>query len=177
MTVTSRELDRDGQPIAERTAHDWTLTLGKIGVWLAVASFGGIFVAVNGGFSVMGLRVVAEAFNDAGKLLWAALASLTFPVPVQVPGLPARQPLIPWIGVVSATLLQIVVIYRKLRHKQVPRWMLIAAIILSIYDYGTTFFGLGTVEWIQQAGIVIRGILAVILTFSFEVTVGFLLRR
>lgn len=176
--MTVRELNEQGQPKEEKAAaHDWTLTLGKIGVWLAVASFGGIFVAVNGGFSVMGLQVVAEAFNDAGKLLWAALSSLTFPVPIQVPGLPARQPLIPWVGVVSATLLQIVVIYRKLRRKQVPRWMMAAAILLSLYDLGTTYFGLGTVAWIQQAGVAFRGILALIITFIFEVTVSFLLKR
>src|SRR5689334_20859732 len=78
------------------------LVIGKIGMWLAVASFGGIFWAINGGFSVIGLGVLASAFNSAGRLFWAAVSSLTFPVPVTVPGLPETQPLIPWIGVVAA---------------------------------------------------------------------------
>lgn len=164
-------------PIKRPQGHDWTMAIGKVGMWLAIVAFGGIFWAVNGGFSVLGLEFVASSFNSAGALLWAALAAITFPVPVRVPGLPITQPLIPWLGVLSATLLQIIVIYRKLRGLSTPRWMLIAVIVLSIYDFSTTFFGLSTVQWAQQAGVFIRLVVAAFLTFALEVTIGFSLRR
>lgn len=164
-------------PIRRPQGRDWTMAIGKVGMWLAIIAFGGIFFAVNGGFSVLGLEVVAKSFNSAGALLWAALAAITFPVPVRVTGLPATQPLIPWLGVVSASLLQIVALYRKLRGLSTPRWMIIAVVVLSIYDFSTTFFGLGTVEWAQQAGVFIRLVVAGFLTFALEVTIGFSLRR
>jgi divalent metal cation (Fe/Co/Zn/Cd) transporter len=159
------------------TRPDWPVLLALGGVWLAITAFGGVFWAINGGFSVLGLEVVATSFNTAGRLCWAALASITFPVPVHVPGLPQTQPLLPWLGVLAASLLQVCVLYLKLRGRDVPLWMLVAAVLLSLYDLGTTFFGLGTVAWIARAGYILQGLLAVILTFIFEVTVSFMLRR
>src|SRR5438477_13007162 len=98
MSVTSKPIT------ATRAKPDWSLVAGKCGVWLAIISFGGIFFAVNGGFSVLGLQVIAESFNVAGRLAWAALASIVFAVPVHIPGLPTSQPLIPWLGVIAASL-------------------------------------------------------------------------
>ena len=176
MSVRSVEI-KNSAVAAQRKGLDWPLLLGKIGVWLAIASFGGIFWAINGGFSVIGLEVVATSFNHAGRLFWAAMASVTFPVPVSVPGLPSTQPLFPWLGVIAASLLQVCAIYLKLRGRDIPPWMLLAAMILSIYDMATTFFGLGTVVWIAHAGFVVQGCLAFILTFIVELTVSFMLRR
>lgn len=176
MPVQSVDM-KNGQSVTQRKRVDWPLLLGKAGVWLAVVAFGGVFWAVNGGFSVIGLEVVASSFNAAGRLFWAAMASITFAVPVSVPGLPASQPLIPWLGVIAASLLQVCVIYLKLRGRDVPMWMMVAAILLSIYDMGTTFFGLGTVAWIARAGFVLQGFLSFILTFIVELTVSFMLRR
>src|SRR5437764_4728514 len=147
MPVRSVEL-KNSALAAQRMLPDWPLALGKVGVCLAIASFGVIFWAINGGFSVIGLEVVATSFNHAGRLFWAAIASVTFPVPVSVPGLPSTQPLFPWLGVIAASLLQVCVIYLKLRGRDIPPWMLLAAVLLSIYDMATTFFGLGTVGWI-----------------------------
>lgn len=158
-------------------SNDWTLTLGKVGVILALAPFGGLFWAVNGGFSVLGLGVVAANFNSAGALFWAAISAINFTVPVEVPGLPTTQPLLPWGAVLGATILQIVVIWRKLRGRSIPTWLLIFAILLSLYDIATTFFGLGTVEWIASAGFIIQAPIALVLTFGLEATIGFLLRR
>ena len=176
MSVRSVEI-KNSAVAAARKRLDWPLTLGKIGVWLAIASFGGIFWAINGGFSVIGLEVIASSFNHAGRLFWAAMASVTFPVPVSVPGLPQTQPLLPWVGVIAASLLQVCAIYLKLRGRDIPPWMLLAALLLSIYDMATTFFGLGTVVWIAQAGVLVQGCLAAILTFIVELTVSFMLRR
>lgn len=176
MSVRSVEM-KNGQPARQRLRLDWPILLGKGGVWLAIAAFGGVFWAINGGFSVIGLEVLASSFNTAGRLFWAALASITFPVPVQVSGLPQTQPLLPWVGVLAASLLQICVIYLKLRGRAIPVWMLVAAGVLSLYDLGTTFFGLGTVAWIARAGYILQGILAFILTFILELTVSFMIPR
>jgi hypothetical protein len=191
-----REVDEWGQPVSPPyqqqrgqqrrdrlramdalAQSDWSLTLGMIAVWLAVVAFGAIIWAVNGGFSVIGLRVVAEAFNDAGRLLYAQISAVTFRLPVAVPGLATDQPLIPWIGVLAASILQVVVMYRKLAGLSVPPILGIAVAVLSAYDLGTTFFGLGTVAWVVTAGIVVRGLLAVLLTFSIEVVLSVLLRQ
>ena len=77
----------------------------------------------------------------------------------------------------AASLLQVCAIYLKLRGRDIPPWMLVAAVLLSIYDMATTFFGLGTVGWIAQAGLLVQGGLAVILTFIVELTVSCMLRR
>lgn len=176
MPVQSVEM-KSKQTIAQRTRIDWPLLLGKIGVWLAIASFGGIFWAINGGFSVLGLEVVATSFNHAGRLFWGVVALFTFTIPVQLPGLPNTQPIIPWLGVIAASLLQVCAIYLKLRGRDMPVWMLLAAVLLSVYDMATTFFGLGTVTWIAHAGFAVQGVLAFILTFVVELTVSFMLRR
>jgi hypothetical protein len=160
-----------------RTSGGPAIFLGKVGMWLTVASFGGIFWAVNGGFSVIGLGVMASAFNSAGRLFWAAVSSITFPVPVQVAGLPATQPLIPWIGVVAASLLQISISWLKLSGRSIPVPLLVTTILVSIYDYVTTVFGLGTVEWIALIGLPAQLLIAIPLTFCIETAIGFALKR
>jgi hypothetical protein len=153
------------------------ILLGKLGMWLAVVSFGGIFWAVNGGFSVIGLGVLASSFNSAGVLFWAAVSSWTFPVPVAVPGLPATQPVIPWVGVVAASLLQISVAWLKLSKQAIPWQLMMTAALLSIYDYATTFFGLGTIAWLAKGGPIPALLLAIPLTFAIEAAIGFALKR
>lgn len=150
--------------------------LGRIGMWLMVIAFGGVLWAINGGFSVIGLGVVASSFNDAGRLFWAAASSIQFAVPVKVPGLPETQPLIPWIGVVAGSLLQISVVWRKLSSRTIPTWLLVSAVLMSIYDYTTTLFGLGTVEWISKFGMILQIPLAALFTFAVEAAVGYALR-
>lgn len=167
---------KDGQPIG-RQRVDAPILLARLGVWLMVISFGGIFWAINGGFSVIGLGVIASSFNDAGRLAWVALTAITFALPVQVPGVSLAQPLIPWLGVIAASLLQICVTWLKLQGRTIPTWLIVFAGALSIYDLATTFFGIGTIKWIQQAGYVVQGPIAALLTFGLEVTIGFLLRR
>lgn len=170
MAVTSK-------PLTSARPGGCAILLGKLGMWLAVASFGGIFWAVNGGFSVIGLGVLASSFNSAGVLFWAAVSSLTFPVPVVVPGLPTTQPLIPWIGVVAASLLQISIAWLRLSKVSIPRPLLIVAVLLSIYDYVTTFYGLGTIPWLAPGGPVPAAVLAVPLTFTLEIAIGYALKR
>lgn len=153
------------------------LLIGKLGMWLTVASFGGIFWAVNGGFSVIGLGVLASSFNSAGMLFWAAVSTWVFPVPVQVAGLPATQPVIPWVGVVAASLLQISVSWLKLSKRPIPVPLLITAILISVYDYVTTVFGLGTIPWIAVVGLPAQLLVAIPLTFCLEAAIGYALRR
>lgn len=178
MTIRSEPM-RDGQPVKARPARstDWTLALGRLGAWLAVIAFGSVFWAINGGFSVAGLPIVAGAFNDAGRIFWAGMEAIRFSVPISVPGIPTDQPLLPWIGVVAASLLQVVILYRTLRGLPIPLWMWLTAAALSVYDYTTTYFGLGTVVWIAQAGMIVQGVLTFILTFIVEGIVGLLLKR
>lgn len=152
------------------------LALGKLGMWLMVASFGGVFWAINGGFSVIGLGVVASSFNDAGRLFWAAVTSWQFRVPVVVSGLPTTQPLIPWIGVGAASLLQISLIWLKLSGRPIPVWLLVSASLMSIYDYATTLLGLGTVAWLARLGLVAQIPIAALFTFGLEGAIGYALR-
>lgn len=176
MSVQSKPLHGGGsQSSASNTGC--ALLLGRIGMWLTVASFGGIFWAVNGGFSVIGLGVLASAFNSAGMLFWAAVSGWQFPVPVVVQGLPTTQPVIPWIGVVAASLLQISVSWLKLSNRAIPIPLLATAILISIYDYVTTVFGLGTVPWIALIGLPAQLIIAAPLTFCLEAAIGYALKR
>lgn len=172
MTVRSEELRPKRHSM---TIEDMVLLGGKIGVWCAVASFGGVFWAANGGFSVLGMEVMAENLNQAGALFWAAMSAMQFPVPVSVPGLPATQPLLPWVGVVGASLLQISTLYLTLRGRTPPPVMIVAAVALSAYDLVSTFFGLGTNIWVQQSGPIVQGVIALILTFIVEITLSLLL--
>jgi hypothetical protein len=181
MPVTSTPINSTAHPSATRPSAyangGCALLIGKIGMWMAVLSFGGIFWAVNGGFSVIGLGVLASSFNDAGRLFWAAVSQLTFAVPVSVPGLPTTQPLIPWIGVVAASLLQISVAWLKLSKWAIPKPLLITAVLLSIYDYVTTVAGLGTIPWMAKGGIIPALVIALPLTFAIEAAIGFALKR
>lgn len=166
------------QPLPSARLHQpIDLLIGKIGLWLMVLAFGGVIWTINGGFSVIGLGVVAASFNDAGRLFWAAATAIRFPVPVKVLGLPETQPLIPWIGVLAGSLLQISVIWRKLSNRPIPPWLLISAALMSVYDYTTTLFGLGTVEWIAQFGMFLQIPLAALFTFAVEGAIGYALRR
>jgi hypothetical protein len=174
MAVTSTPINST-RPAAQ--SGGCALLIGRIGMWLTVASFGGIFWAVNGGFSVIGLGVLASAFNGAGMLFWAAVSKLTFPVPVQVSGLPTTQPLIPWTGVIAASFLQISVSWLKLSKKNIPVPLLVTAILISIYDYVTTVFGLGTVSWIALIGLPAQLLIAIPLTFCLEAAIGYALKR
>lgn len=170
----------DGWPVGARTlpiarpARDGcALLLGRIGLWLAVIAFGGVAWAINGGYSVIGLGVIAAAFNDAGRTFWELATTIQFVVPVRGG---VRLPLVPWIGVVASSLLQISVIWLKLSGRPIPRWLLAAAAAASIYDYGTTLFGLGAVAWIARIGIGAQALLAAPLTFALELMVGYALR-
>lgn len=176
MPVTSTPLGSTARPSAY--AHGGcAILIGKLGMWLAVISFGGIFWAVNGGYSVIGLGVLASSFNSAGVLFWAAVSTWTFAVPVKVAGLPATQPLIPWIGVVAASLLQISVAWLKLSKHAIPWQLMTTALLLSIYDYATTVAGLGTIPWLAKGGIVPALVIAIPLTFAIEASIGFALKR
>lgn len=163
--------------INESKKASWALLLGKLGACIAVISFGGGLWAINGGFSVLGLEIVLSSFNDAGKLYWVSLSSLTFHVPVVVPGLPVNQPVIPWLGVFSASLLQVCVIYLKLTGEDVPIWLGTFALVLSLYDWATTFWGITAIPWIAQTGTITCGVLAFFLTFIFEAVASFMLKE
>lgn len=172
MAVTMKPMPSGGP----RVPRDVDLLVGRAGLWLAVIAFGGVFWAINGGFSVIGLGVFANSFNDSGRLFWAAATSITFTVPVQVRGLPTTQPLIPWVGVIASSCLQISIIWRKLSGRPIPLWLWVAATASSFYDYGTTFFGLGTITWIAALGPYVQAALAVPLTFGLEAMIGYALR-
>lgn len=161
---------------------DWlSMLLGKLGLILLVLSAGLLFFAVNGGFSVIGLGVVARSFNDAGKLAWAVLTSVEFALPPtivqRVPGLSATQPLLPWIFVAASSLLQIACLILALNGRKVPLILAIPALLLTVYDIGSTFFGLGTIVWIKQAGYLLQGVLTLLLALGLETSIGFIFKR
>lgn len=154
---------------------DWPIVAGKLAVWLALASFGGIVWTINGGFSVLGLEVISLSFNDAGKVFWSAMTQWSFALPIATDALPGTQPVLPWCGVVSSSILQVAVLYLTLKKRPVPQWLLIAATDASIYDYGTTLFGLNVTSWLRGASWIIKCIFALIITFLLEVTLSFML--
>lgn len=186
MTVKEEPLI-NGQPVAkqprlhlELPRGDWSLVLGRIALWLALAAFGGVWWMINGGFSVIGLGPAAAAFGDIGRLGHALITvwsfRITLPSAAIAAGLPTVQPVLPWAGVVAASLLQVVAVYRKRRRLAIPLWMVLVTLLLSLYDLGTTWYGLGTTRWVQQAGSAFQIVLALILTFGLELLVGVLLR-
>lgn len=170
MSVRSYDIQKQKAP------RDWSMALMTVGLWLAIIAFGGLFWAINGGFSVIGLGVIASRFNTAGALFWQSVTAITFPVPL-VPASVPRQPLIPWIGVIAASLLQVGVLYRRLIKADVPVWAGVAVFFLSGYDYLTTFFGLGAIEWVQSVGVILQLVLAFLLTFIVEATISWLLKQ
>lgn len=161
-------------PLGGRTT-DWSLLIAKIGAWFIGGSFLLVIFAINGGFSIMGTREIAYQFNGSGRTFWDMMSSITFEVPITAGMTAPAQPLFPWFGVLGTSLLQIVTIYRKLTGKAVPRWLMVLAALVSIYDLGTTFAGLAVHEWTHQTGWVVQFIIAGLLTFLFEGTVSVLL--
>lgn len=169
MAITSKDT-------APRARFDWSLWLSRLGVILSVVSFGGIFWAINGGFSVVGLQTFAQSFNSYGAIFWAIASAWTFQLPA-IPHVPATQPIIPWLGVVAASILQITLIYRKIMRLSIPRLLIGITIVLSIYDLGTTFYGLSTLAWLASAGTIVIAIIAIVITFIFEATVSYLIKE
>jgi len=79
-----------GQPATPRpiaairpAAGGCALGIGRLGLWLAVIAFGGVAWAINGGYSVIGLGVIAGSFNDAGRLFWDLATTIQFRLPVR----------------------------------------------------------------------------------------------
>ena len=155
------------------------IILAKIGAWMVVGSFSLLLIGINGGYSVLGLEVLSTLFNDAGRIFWAAISALQIPVPVRVEGLPISQPLIPWVGVIGGSILQCVTIWMKLSHLPIPAWLWNLTIGISLYDLATTFFGLGVIAWIAEAGTIgigLQALLAIFITFVVEVVISIMLR-
>lgn len=180
MPVQSYDLTNGGQPRATRVHVDWSLAAARLALMLALLPFGLLWWGVNGAYSVQGLGGLAAAFGKTQALWYALIAAWTFTVPLPPAAaaleLPTAQPILPWLGVASATIFQVVIIVRRGR-RPIPIWMGVAALLLSVYDIGTTWFGLGMVTWVQQAGPFTQALIAVIMTFGLELIVGFALRQ
>lgn len=176
MAVTAKDLGPKEQQ-SKATAERWITLTGWAGLSIGVLAFGGVIWAINGGYSVQGLQVVAAAFNDAGQLFWALVTQLSFTIPGDLPGIEERQPLIPWCGVIAASLLQVSVLLLRLLTLRVPPALAVATALFSLYDFGTTYFGLGTAPWLRGSPAFLQGLLACLLTFSVEAAMAFLLER
>lgn len=170
-----RELPRPPEP--PRRGPDWSLLLITLGGWLVVLAFGGLFWLVNGGFSVRGLQALSAQFGAGGLLFWQAISSIPLPIRFAIPGLPATQPLVPWAGVVGASLIQVGIVWRGLQGKPIPLWVMGVGVVVSIYDLTTTWFGFGTLQWVQWAGPIVQTLVSILFTFGLELLIGFLLRR
>lgn len=156
----------------------WAGIIGEIGIWLIVASFGGVVWAINGGFSVLGLEELARSFNTYGMIFWSLMSAWTFEIPAAAKAnLPAVQPVLPWVGVVGASLVQIVVIFMRIMKQKIPGVLVFVVFLVSLYDLGTTYRGTGAVNWLAEAPVLARGVLSILITFVFEAIVGFLLGR
>ena len=184
MPVTSKNLDAAGNVIEDRGQPkqprmqfpDPSLWLAYIGVGLVAIAFGGVVWAINGGYSIAGLEVLAGKFNSSGTIFWAAASAWRMQVPVPVPGIATTQPVLPWLGVIGISILQIAVIYRRLKGLRMPFFVWLAAAVCSAYDVTTTYYGLGTSSWLQVSETT-RAIIALVLSLTFETVVGFVLRR
>jgi hypothetical protein len=87
------------------------------------------------------------------------------------------QPIVPWLGVISATAMQIAVTHRAARRKHIPLqgWLICAG--LSLYDAVTTFAGLSTNPWVIERGLWIQIPATIIITFGFELAVGLIVKK
>jgi divalent metal cation (Fe/Co/Zn/Cd) transporter len=173
--VKEQEPKEDKPP--RRRRDDIANGIAGAAIWLMVLSFGGLIWTINGGFSVAGLEIIAQLFNEEGRIFWTAASTWTFTLPVSVAGLPVTQPIIPWIGVISASMLQVVVIYARRANIRLATHIYLAAGVMSIYDLITTYFGTGTIAWIAAGGILIQVVVTVVITFSVEMVIGYLLKR
>ncbi len=160
-----------------RGGPDWSLILIKVGGLLAVVAFGGLFWLVNGGFSVRGLEALSALMGTGGALFWRAVSAAPLPWRFDIPGLPPTQPLIPWVGVVAASLIQVGIVLRLMQRRAIPPWVTALGLLLSGYDLVTTFFGFGTLQWVQRAGPMAQIPLTLLFTFGLELLIGFLLRQ
>lgn len=151
--------------------------IGWSGLVIGVVVFGGVFWAINGGFSVIGLGVVASAFNDAGTVFWSLMTQWTFDLPGNVPGVPQRLPVLPWAGVLAASMLQVSVILLRLLRWPVPRVLGVAAGLFSLYDFGTTYFGLGTAAWMRDVHNAFQFLLTIVITFIVEAALALILEQ
>jgi hypothetical protein len=149
------------------------LFTGWLALWVGFLAFGGVVWAINGGYSVRGLAVFASAFNEAGTLFWSIVSRWTF----TVPGSESQQPVIPWIAVVSASLLQVSTVLLRLLGRDPPMMLVTAAIAFSLYDVGTTFAGLTEAQWLVGAGYFWLALVAIVLTFIVEIVLAWLLRK
>lgn len=186
MPVSMRDVPENGhRPDADlpppgprrlRPGPDWSLLLIKLGGWVLVGAFGGLFWLVNGGFSVRGLEEICAQLGPGALLYWQAASATPLPVTFAVPGLPPTQPAIPWAAVFGISLVQIGIVWRGLQGKSMPVWVVIIGLLLSGYDLVTTFYGFGTLQWVQWAGWFVQGLLSLLFTFGLELLIGFLLR-
>lgn len=158
------------------TSRDWSLELGRYGVLVATVVFGGVLWMIYGGYNVKGLESIAKSFNEAGRIFWAFASLWQIDLP-NAPGIPRSIPAVPWLGVVSASLVQFVIIYRKMRGLYIPRWLIIAGLLLSIYDFSATYFGLSGLKWLAAAPVYVRGVLSGVLSFGFEIAFSFILKE
>lgn len=170
MTVTSKDIG------AAPPRRDWSLLAGRVGVVVALVSFGGIVFAINGGFSIIGLEHAASKFNRMGVVFWVLISRWSIQTPA-IAGITTSLPIVPWLGVIAASLLQIVVIYRRLIGRKIPAYMLLSAILLSLYDYVSTYYGLAATAWLASAGMIIQLLLALVITFLFEVSVSLVIKE
>lgn len=159
---------------------DWSLWVGKIALWMAIAGFGLVWWGLNGSYSVLGLKVGAELFGPKAQLFYELIAAWRFTVPLDPDlvmrfSLPVIQPVLPWIGVIATSLLQITITYRRARNLHIPAWLSIAALVLSGYDMVTTWYGLSEIDWVKVGGVLIHTPLTIILTFGLELLTGLLL--
>ena len=80
-------------------------------------------------------------------------------------------------GVIAASLIQVGIVWRKLQNRPIPPWVVAIGVLMSIYDFATTFFGFGALQWVQWAGLVAQIPISLLFTFGLELLIGFLLRR
>jgi hypothetical protein len=165
---------REAAGDAVKGRGDWSMVLLRAGGWLCVIAFGGLFWLVNGGFSVTGLREISLLLGDGGVLFWRAVSVWHSEWSQDRIG---QQPIIPWVGVLAASIFQVALIVRGLQGKSTPVWAWALGIILSGYDAATTYFGLDTVQWVQSAGWIAKIPITALVTFGLEGLIGFLLRR
>jgi hypothetical protein len=168
--VTSRDIT------PQASKRDWSLELGSWGVLLAAAVFGGVLWSINGGFSVLGLETVATSFNQGGAIFWALIALWQVDLP-NVSNIPASIPALPWLGVLAASVVQFSIVYRKLKGLSLPRWLVVAGLALSLYDFATTFFGLSSLNWLDGAPTYVRGALTLLMAFGFELIFGVIVKE
>lgn len=156
---------------SRRRGFDLSDALTRLGVLGVAVSIGLLLFLVNGAFSVAGLQTAATALGGWGIVFWQLVSGPSWRLPFVVPDVPQVQPLVPWVLVVSSSLIELGILARKWARQPIGFDVALIGTLVTVYDAATTFYGVGTWGWIVGLVPSVKLVLQLVLTAFF--TLGF----